>query len=77
MTSEPKDVIIDFVQKLGDGVGIPCEILLRCLYIETVIWLFREELAEGESLEECEQLITNMKVAYGFVMDIQKKNNRN
>ena len=72
LTSEPKDVIIDFVQKLGDSVGIPCEILLKCLYIETVIWLFREELAEGESLEECEQLITNMKVAYGFVMDIQK-----
>ena len=72
LTSEPKDVVIDFVQKLGDSVGIPCEILLKCLYIETVIWLFREELAEGENLEECEQLITNMKVAYGFVMDIQK-----
>ncbi len=64
LTSEPRDAIIDFVQKLGDGVGIPCEILLRCLYIETVIWLFREELAYGESLEECRQLITNMKVAY-------------
>jgi hypothetical protein len=47
-------------------VGIPCETLLRCLYIETVIWLFREELANGESLEECEQLITNMKTAYEF-----------
>ena len=70
LTSEPKDVIIDFVQKLGDSVGIPCEILLRCLYIETVIWLFREELAEGESLDECGQLITNMKAAYGFVTDI-------
>lgn len=66
LTSEPKDVIIDFVQKLGDNVGIPCEILLRCLYIETVIWLFREELANGESLEECQQLITNMKVAREF-----------
>lgn len=66
LTSEPKDVIIDFVQKLGDNVGIPCEILLRCLYIETVIWLFREELANGESLEECQQLITNMKVACEF-----------
>jgi streptomycin 6-kinase len=64
LTSEPKDVVIDFVQKLGDRVGIPCEILLGCLYIETVIWLFREELANGESLEECRQLITNMKVAY-------------
>ncbi len=72
LTSEPKDVIIHFVQKLGDSAGIPCEVLLRYLYIETVIWLFREELDEGESLEECEQLIRNMKAAYGFVMDIQK-----
>ena len=73
LTSEPKDVIIDFVQKLGDSVGIPCEILLRCLYIETVIWLFREELANGESLEECQQLITNMKVACEFATT-RKKN---
>lgn len=52
------------MKKLGESVGISCETLLRCLYIETVIWLFREELANGESLEECEQLITNMKTAY-------------
>ncbi len=64
LTSEPKDAVIDFVQKLGDGAGIPCEVLLRCLFIETVIWLFREELANGESLEECRQLIANMKTAY-------------
>ena len=67
LTSEPNDVIIDFVQKLGDSVGIPSEVLLRCLYIETVIWLFREELAEGKSLEDCEQLITNMKAAFGIL----------
>ena len=73
LTLEPKDVVIDFVQKLGDGVGIPCEILLRCLYIETVIWLFREELANGESLEECQQLITNMKVAYEFAHSRKEK----
>ena len=64
LVSEPKEIIINFVKNLGESVGIPCEILLRCLYIETVIWLFREELASGESLEECEQLITNMKTAY-------------
>ncbi len=33
LTSEPKDVVIDFVQKLGDGVGIPCEILLRFIAV--------------------------------------------
>jgi streptomycin 6-kinase len=67
LVSEPKEIIIDFVKKLGESVGIPCETLLRCLYIETVIWLFREELANGESFEECEQLITNMKTAYELV----------
>ena len=73
MVSTSQEVTMEeMIKKLGDSVGIPCEILLQCLYIETVIWLFREELAQGESLEECEQLITNMKVAYGFVMDIQK-----
>lgn len=66
LTSEPKEVILDFVQRLGDGVGIPCETLLRCVYMETVIWLFREELANGESLEESRSLITNMKVAYAL-----------
>ena len=66
LVSEPKEIIIDFVKNLGDSVGIPCETLLCCLYIETVIWLFREELANGESLEECEQLIMNMKTAYEF-----------
>ena len=70
LVSEPKEVIIDFVKNLGESVGIPWETLLRCLYIETVIWLFREELANGESLEECEQLITNMKTAYEFTNSI-------
>ena len=74
LTSEPKDVVIDFVQKLGDSVGIPCEVLLHCLYIETVIWLFREELANGESIEECQQLITNMKVAYEFAHSKKETN---
>ena len=72
LTSEPKDVVIDFVQKLSDGVGIPCEILLRCLFIETVIWLFREELSNGESLENCRQLINNMKIAYEFAHNVQE-----
>ena len=70
LVSEPKEIVLDFVKNLGADVGIPPETLLRCLYIETVIWLFREELATGESLEECEQLITNMKTAYEFVCDV-------
>ena len=61
------------MEKLGDSVGIPCEILLRCLFIETVIWLFREELANGESLEECRQLITNMKAAYAFTNSMKEE----
>ena len=67
LTSESRDVITDFVQALGDSVGIPREILLRCLYVETVIWLFREELAMDENLEDCESHITNMKVAYELI----------
>jgi len=70
LVSEPKEIILDFVKNLGASVGVPWETLLRCLFIETVIWLFREELATGESLEECEQLITNMKTTYEFVCDV-------
>ena len=73
LTAEPEEAVVDFVEKLGDSVGIPCEILLRCLFIETVIWLFREELANGESLEECRQLITNMKAAYAFANSMKEE----
>ena len=52
-----------------DLVSEPKNVIID-LYIETVIWLFREELANGESLEECEQLITNMKTAYELVSDV-------
>jgi streptomycin 6-kinase len=69
LVSEPKENILAFVKSLGDSVDIPFETLLRCLFIETVIWLFREELANGESLEECASLITNMKTAYALVCD--------
>ena len=69
LVSEPKENILAFVKNLGNSVDIPFETLLRCLFIETVIWLFREELANGESLEECASLITNMKTAYEFVRD--------
>lgn len=64
LTSEPKKAIIDFIQAVGDSVAIPCDVLLRCLFIETFIWLFREELSQGASLKECEGLIHNMKMAY-------------
>ena len=69
LVSEPKESILDFVKKLGDSVNIPFGILLRCLFIETVIWLFREELSNGESLLECASLITNMKTAYELARD--------
>ena len=69
LISEPKESILDFVKKLGDSVNIPFGILLRCLFIETVIWLFREELSNGESLLECASLITNMKTAYELARD--------
>lgn len=69
LTAEPRDVIMDFIKALGNSVGISYEVLLQCLYVETVIWLFREELASGESLDECESLIANMKAAYKLLKD--------
>lgn len=63
LTSESKSTVIDFVQAVGDSVKIPCDTLLQCLFIETVIWLFREELSQGSHLKECEGLIANMKIA--------------
>ena len=63
LTSEPKEVIIGFVQAVSAGVGIPGDVLLQCLFVETMIWLFREELSRGASLQECEGLIDNMKTA--------------
>lgn len=67
LTAEPREEIVAFVRSLGNRVEIPYKVLLQCLYVETVIWLFREELAKGESLEECDFLIANMKVAYELV----------
>ena len=64
LTSEPLNAIIDFTEMLGYKIGIPCKILLNCLYAETAIWLFREELAKGVSLKECDWLISNMEIAY-------------
>jgi len=63
LTRSSKKEIIDFVRAVGDGVKIPCATLLQCLFVETVIWLFREELSQGTSLQECEGLIANMKIA--------------
>lgn len=63
LTLTSKKEIIDFVRAVGDGVKIPSAALLQCLFVETVIWLFREELSQGTSLQECESLIANMKIA--------------
>ena len=63
LTLKSKNEIIDFVRAVGDGVQIPSATLLQCLFVETVIWLFREELSQGTSLQECESLIANMKIA--------------
>jgi streptomycin 6-kinase len=31
--------IIDFTKKLGESTAIPPDVLLKCMYIETVIWM--------------------------------------
>jgi hypothetical protein len=70
LTSEPIENIISFVSSLGEKLGIPTDVLLQCLYIETVIWLCREELANGESVKNCNWLIDNMTVAKRIIKDI-------
>lgn len=48
--------IIDFTVKLSKAIGVPAKVLLKCMYIETVIWM-------GEDLFFCnwldEQMINN------------------
>ena len=45
--------IIDFTNRLGNAIGIPAVILLKCVYIETVIWM-------GEDLFFCNWLDDDM-----------------
>ena len=33
LTSEPKSAVIDFVKSVGNGVKIPCDTLLQCLFV--------------------------------------------
>ena len=63
LTSEPKAYIVEFVQTLGAVMGVPEAVLFRCLFAETVIWLFREELSQGANLQDCAGLAANMKIA--------------
>ena len=34
-----QDAVLSFVSKLGKEIGVPADVLLKCLYIETVIWM--------------------------------------
>jgi len=70
LTSEPIENIISFVSLLAENLSIPTNVLLQCLYIETVIWLCREELAIGQSIENCDGLIRNMIVAERIINNI-------
>lgn len=67
LTSEPSGNVVDFVKLLSGKLGIPAEILFKCLYAETVIWLSREELARGKPPSDYGNLICNMLVAESFV----------
>ena len=68
LTSVPQGEILDFVEVLSGKIGVPCMVLLQCLYAETAVWLFREELANGETLEECAGLIANVETAYELLL---------
>ncbi|HBL83996.1 MAG: hypothetical protein A2Y17_05840 [Clostridiales bacterium GWF2_38_85] len=44
--------IKSFTRKLGKAIGIPAEVLLKCLYVETVIWM-GEDLFFFNWLDDC------------------------
>ncbi len=67
LTSEPSDNVASFVKMLAYKLGIPADILFKCLYVETVIWLSREELAGGNPPGNSGKLICNMLLAESFV----------
>jgi streptomycin 6-kinase len=52
--------IIDFTKRLGETIGIPPEVLLKCMFIETVIWM-GEDLFYFNWLDE--YMINNTKQA--------------
>lgn len=68
LTSAPQGEILAFIEALSGRIGVPWAVLLQCLYAETAVWLFREELANGETLEECAGLIANMEAAYDLLL---------
>ena len=65
--SESSDNVAGFVRMLAGRLGIPPDILFKCLYVETVIWVSREELSKGRTLHECGKLLYNMQVAASFI----------
>ena len=67
LTSEPSDNVAEFVNMIANKLSIPAEILFKCLYVETVIWMSREELAIQKPPRESGQLICNLLLAESFV----------
>ena len=67
LTSEPSDSVVDFVNLIASNLSIPAETLFKCLYVETVIWLSREELANKRPPRESGKLICNLLLADSIV----------
>ena len=51
LSSAPISEVIDFINELAEAINIPAMILKKCLYIETNVWICREESWGDDGLE--------------------------
>jgi len=61
LSSAPIAEIVKFINKLAEAINIPAVILKKCLYIETNVWVCREEGWDYE--DDCGSLENNIKIA--------------
>ena len=62
LAGKPIEDFLEFIRLLSQRLDIPVEILIKCLYAELVIGLFRD-VAAGKSTEEWTGSIWNVEVA--------------
>jgi len=62
LTGEKDVEIFNLVEKLEERLHIPADILIKCLFLDNVLWLC-SDLERGETLEESQFIIDNIFVA--------------
>jgi streptomycin 6-kinase len=66
LTGGKDDSILDLIDKLEKRLHIPLNILIKCLFIDNVLWLC-SDLESGETLGESQFIIDNICVAKRLV----------